>query len=243
MKICIIEDNLVGMLSAIYHFYYTYRDIDLITSEKNAYNLTDEFIEIESDVYLAQKVRNGIIKKIGHKGYKQISNAYLSSDKNKEQKIFNYLKKVFEYGCTVCTMYHESDIIAFNDMLRKVMNETHRMTGFIRFQEMDNGIYYSYFGTDNDVIELLIPHFISRFNDQQFVLHDIKRHKMAYYNGKRCFTMLAPKSINISLSEREMIVKNLWRQYNCNVTISDRKNEKLQNHYAPKKYRWFMNEF
>jgi len=243
MKWLKCDDNFVGFLTAIYQYYCTVKDADGITSSPESVNLIDEEVEISSDVELARKVRSGIIKKAGQNGYREISEAYLSSDPNKEKKIFNFLKIVFEHGTKVYTMFHNPDVIAFNDILHKVQCEVHRMHGFLRFQEMENGIFYSYFGSDNDILELLVPHFKARFNTQQFVLHDVKRKKMIFYDGKECHKLLTPEPINIALSEKELIVSDLWKQYNLNVAIADRKNIRLQNHFAPKKYRWFMNEF
>lgn len=243
MKICIVENNLVSFLTAIYHYYYTYKDTEKIISDTQKVSMLDEAINITEDLSLAKKVKEGIIKKAGNAGYQQISDAYLSCDKDKEQKIFEYLKLLFMHGKKVFTMYSIPSVIIFNDMLKKVRNETHRLKGFIRFQQMENGIFYSYFGADNDVLELIIPHFKIRFNDQQFVLHDIKRKKMAYYDGNNVNTFLAPDSLNITISKNEQLFSKLWKEYFNNVVIDNRKNTKLQNQFAPKKYRWFMNEF
>lgn len=243
MKICVIENNLAGFLTAVYHSYYTHKDIDFITSDYNKATMLDSVVEPETDTLLARKVREGIIKKAGKSHYDLIYNAYLSCDEQKEQKLFEYLKLFFKKGRQCLTMYAEPSVIAFNDMLKKVNHEKHRMLGFLRFQEMQNGIYYAYFGSDNDVLELIIPHFTTRFNDQQFVIHDIKRKKMAYYDGAKTHFSLAPESVNITISDKEVLFSELWREYNQNVAIDNRKNIKLQNQYAPKKYRWFMNEF
>lgn len=243
MKICKVENNLVSFLTAIYHFYYTYKDIEYITSDSNTISMLDDSITVIEDTALAKKVREGIIKKVGMLGYNEIADAYLSCDSAKEQKIFEYLKLLFTQGKKVFTMFSHEVIIAFNDMLKKVRHEAHRMTGFIRFQEMENGIYYSYFGPDNDILELIIPHFRTRFNDQQFVLHDIIRNKMAYYDGNNVQTLIAPEKLNILISQNEILFSKLWKEYFHNVSIENRTNLRVQNQYLPKKYRWFMNEF
>lgn len=243
MKIVIVEDNLVGFLTAIYKVYYDFKDVDKITSDLNVTTMLDDIYQCEADTELASKVRSGIIKKVKYSGYYLIRDAYLSCDKDKEQKIYQYLKLLFKIGDKVYTMFSHPDVIAFNDMLKKVRHEVHRMHGFLRFQEMDNGIYYAYFSGDNDILELMLPHFTARFNDQQFVIHDIKRNKMAYHDGAKCHTLIAPDKVCITLSDREKLFSELWRDYNKNVSIDSRINPRLQNHYAPKKYRWFMNEF
>lgn len=243
MVIGLSENNLAGFLTAIYHCYYTYKNIERITSYPNSCLLIDEVINIDTDIELARKVREGILKKVGQSGYRDINDAYLSSDMNKEQKIYMYLKLLFDKGKDIYTMYSCDAVIAFNDMVNKVRGEAHRMNGFIRFQEMDNGIFYSYYGSDNDILEIIIPHFVTRFNNQKFILHDVKRKKIAYYDGNTYHTAVVPDGVTIVLSDNEKIFSSLWKEYYLNVAIENRKNIKLQNHFVPKKYRFFMNEF
>lgn len=243
MKILVPENNLAGFLTAVYHAYYTHKDADTITSDSGTVTMLDEKVEIETDLDLARRVRSGITKKAGSLGYRDISDAYLSCDDKKEQKIFKYLKLLFKNGRGVYSMFAEPDVIAFNDILNKVRGEVHRFHGFLRFQEMANGTFYSCFSGDNDIIELLVPHFKARFNNQKFVLHDIKRQKLVYFDGGKCHYLVAPEKFNIILSEDEVMFSELWRQYHKNVSIESRKNLRQQRQFLPKKYRWFMNEF
>jgi probable DNA metabolism protein len=139
-------------------------------------------------------------------------------------------------------MYGNIAVDNFGLLLKKVRGEVHRMHGFLRFQEMENGVFYCFFGSDNDILELVLPHFKARFNTQRFVLHDIKRKKLAYYDGATCCIMPADK-VDITLSDKEKLFSTLWKEYFLNVSISDRVNLRLQTQFAPKKYHWFMNEF
>ncbi|MDD3946310.1 MAG: TIGR03915 family putative DNA repair protein [Clostridia bacterium] len=243
MKVLVPEPHLAGFLTAVYHAYYTHKDAGKISSAPQAVTLLDEAIEVATDLRLACKVRKGIQRKAGVAAYTEIANAYLSCDDKKEEKIFNYLQLLFRYGRAVLTMYANPEVIAFRDVYNKVMHEVHRFTGFLRFQELASGVYYSYFGGDNDIIELLMPHFKTRLNTQKFILHDIKRGKLTYWDGAAIHLVPAPDTVNILLSDNEILFSSLWKQYHKNVAIDGRKNLKLQTRLVPKKYRWFMNEF
>lgn len=243
MKILAPEPNLAGFLTAVYHAYYSHKDASRISSDPQAATLMDECVGIPADIILASKVRQGIIDKAGQDAYTEVANAYLSCDRQKEEKIFDYLRVLFVYGRAVLTMYADPVVIAFRDVYTKVMHEVHRFTGFLRFQELASGVYYSYFGGDNDVIELLIPHFRARLNAEQFVLHDIKRGKLAFWDGASVHLVPAPRTVNVLLSENEILFSSLWKDYHKNVSIAQRANPRLQRQFLPKKYRWFMNEF
>ncbi len=242
MKYLVAEGNLAGFLTAVYDYYYVHKEGN-ITSDAEKGGLLDEMTDIKTDLSKAIKVRQGIINLVGAVGYKEITDAYCSCDAEREDKIFEFLKLLFRHGRAAFNMYAEPTVIAFNDLAKKVWSETHRLEGFLRFQQLASGVYYGYFGSDNDILELLLPHFQARFNDQQFVIHDIKRKKMAIYDGKRIETMVAPEKLNIDLSANEEVFSRLWKEYFHNVAIENRKNPRLQRQYAPKKYRWFMNEF
>lgn len=242
MKYLVTERNLAAFLTAVYDYYYVYKD-GCITSDVQCGGMLDEVTDIKTDLTKASRVRLGIIKLAGAAGYKEITDAYCSCDPEKEVKIFEFLKLLFERGRAAFSMYSSSTVIAFNDLAKKVWYEIHRLEGFLRFQQLESGVYYAYFGSDNDVLELLLPHFKARFNDQQFVIHDIKRKKMAVYDGKNIETLIAPDKMNIDLSANEEVFSRLWKEYFNNVTIQNRKNARLQRQYAPMKYRWFMNEF
>ncbi|MFW5780856.1 MAG: TIGR03915 family putative DNA repair protein [Bacillota bacterium] len=243
MTILIAENNLAGLLTAVYEYYYHHKEAKVITSDPDKVTMLDNKIIINTCPDKANKVRQGIIKKINNSGYKEVCDAYRNCDKEKEQKIFEFLKLAFEKGKQAFDMYHNPVVIAFNDLLKKVRHEQHRMYGFIRFKELKNGVFYACFSSDHDILELIIGHFKSRFNIQPFILHDIKRKKLAFYDGKKIHFLLAHNSINIELGQNEALFSELWKEYNQNVSIDNRQNTKLQNQFVPKKYRWFMNEF
>ena len=210
MKLLLCENNFAAFLTAIYHYYYFHKDADGIISDENRVALIDSVISVTTDIELARKVKKGLREKLGVRGYREISDAYLSSNKDKEIILYEFIKLAFAHKYNVYTMFSEPKVIAFSDMLHKVRAEVHRMHGFIRFQEMENGIYYAFFGTDNDILNCL-RRIAARFNCQQFVLHDVIRKKMVYYDGERAHLLLAPFDIDISLSEKEALISELWK--------------------------------
>lgn len=242
MKALVCQPNLAGFLTAVYEVYYGETDTEIIYSDSQMCTLFDEWKEVDEDIEKARRVRAGIIKKGGKKAFDAVSDAYRSCNTEKEQIIFLYLKLLFKHGYGTQHMYSNADVIAFNDVVQKVWHEIHRLSAFIRLQEMSNGIYYGYYSSDNDILERLMPHYIQTFNTMNFILHDYKRKKMAYFDGQVHY-MLAPERLEIELSEKEQLFQSLWKQYHKNVTIKERENLRQQGQFLPKKYRHFMNEF
>ncbi|MFA5450191.1 MAG: TIGR03915 family putative DNA repair protein [Clostridia bacterium] len=243
MKILLIEPCFAGFLTAIYHAHYSHKDADIITSDLNAPSFLDIQVEITTDTVLAARVRSGIIKRAGTVIYSDIAHAYLSCQDTKEKILFAYTKLVLLHGRAAYGMYQMNEVKEFNDLLQKVRGEAHRFKGFLRFKELKNGIYYSAFSGDNDIIELLLPHFRARMNAEKFVLHDIKRHKLIYYDSQICHYLIAPEEYSVTLSDEEAFFSALWKDYHKNIAVEGRLNTDLQRQCLPKKYRWFMNEF
>jgi probable DNA metabolism protein len=243
MKYLICEPSFVGFLSAVYDSYYSGAGADAVTSNRNLPTLIDETADAGESVLKAQKVRAGIIKKGGRGAYESVCDAYRSGNPDKEQIIFDYLRLFFKKGRQVFEMFDNPAVTEFNDTVRKVYGEVHRLIAFVRLQEMSNGAYYGYYSSDNDIIEKLTPDLARRFNTEKFILHDYKRRKMAFYDGQSIGYAVSPERVEIELSERETLFQSLWKQYHENVSIKERENLKLQGRFLPKKYRHFMNEF
>lgn len=244
MKILLYDGTLNGYLTCVFERYYDHKDADgILPSNVSKFNFLDEYITITSDKAKSTKVRDAIIKKASHKHFCNVKDAMRSENPNKEKIIFSYISLLLKHGNSASEFYGDKRVTDFNDLLRKVYAEFHRLIAFVRFMEMKNNVYYAYYSSDNDIIDMLGREFVSRLNTQQFVLHDYKRKKMLCYDGKSTLITAAPDLIQIVLSEREKAFTHLWQQYHKNVTIKERKNLRLQRNFLPKKYRHFMSEF
>ena len=94
----------------------------------------------------------------------------------------------------------EPAVIAAMESVRKVRGEIHLMSGFLRFMEGKNGVFYAPFESDNDILELLVPHFTARLKNQPFIIHDTKRHLATLYNQKDCVLVRTDDEVSVELS-------------------------------------------
>jgi hypothetical protein len=122
---------------------------------------------------------------------------------------------------------------------RKSLNrERHKYIGFLRFHQVDN-ILYAKFEPKHFLLDYLGEFFKRRYKEENFVIHDVKRKKAAVYHEKHLSIEAFDKEINI---EKDTYQK-LWKAFFEAVTIRERANARLQNHYAPKYFRKYMIEF
>ena len=243
MKILLYENEIDHFFTAVYHSYYSHKDAERFSQEAESVTMLDEGIFVEKDSSLAGKVRQGIKKHGGNAVLCDIEDAFCSGNPQKGQIIAEYLAVLFKNGRKTREMFAHPAVIAFNDVLNKVRMEGMRLVGFIRLQELEGGVFYGYFTSDNDQLERILPHFIDRFNTMKLLLHDTKRNKMVYYDGQHAYRITPPEGATVVLSENEEAFQSLWRLYFNAVSIESRKNLKQQMRFLPKKYRDFLLEF
>jgi len=160
---------------------------------------------------------------------------------DKEQVAFRYFRFLAQEKRPVAKRLANPDVFTAVEYIKKVGYEIHRFHGFIRFMETESGALYAPFSPDNDICDLLLPHFRARLPQFPFVLHDVKRQKAAVYDGKNTF--VAPLAqADILLSADENGWQNLWKKYYGAVNIPCRERLKQMRGYLPVRYWQFLPE-
>ena len=197
---------------------------------------------IETDAERTARVRKAIIKSGGISLLSQLFYPLRSFDETKETVIFKVAFRCVAEKRNVLTDYSDLSVIAFSDLTHKISYEIHRMHGFIRFRECVGGMY-AHFEPDNDIVDLVAPHFAKRFAGEKFILHDTRRNIMVAYDGKSLQTFVPEFPVSVYLTEDELVFDSLWKTYFNSVAIASRKNTRQQDNYLPRRYRKNMNEF
>lgn len=157
------------------------------------------------------------------------------------QDAFLYFKKLSQKKAPVRSQLADKAVFGAMEKLRRIRYEIHRFHGFIRFMECENGALYAPFSPDNDICDLLLPHFKARLPQYPFVLHDVARKKAAVYDGKNTFVAYLPHA-DVLLSADEEGWKSLWKAYYGAVNIPSRERLRQMRGYMPVRYWKFMPE-
>ncbi len=164
-----------------------------------------------------------------------------SGAEDRDAVAYNYMRMIAAYGAPVRKMLAEDAVIAATESMRRVEFEIHRMHGFLRFLECASGAMYAPISPDNDICDLLVPHFRSRLTGYPFVIHDVRRGKAAVYDGQNTF--LAPlEKAEIILSADEAGWQSLWKKYYKSVNLPSRERLRQMRGYMPVRYWKFMPE-
>jgi probable DNA metabolism protein len=239
MKIYITDGTLPSLFTAI--FYAIQNPESRITSDSSIQlSLDDQTVVMPTEADKAERVYKKL-NAIDSMSLREIELVARCGDSRREQAIFEYVQLLVRWKAAVRHMMSEESVMLFQTLYQKVTGELHNMKGFLRFIEMANGGYYAPFSPDNDIADLLIPHFAERFKGQKFVIHDVKRKKAAIYNGTD-WILCHTEGAEIYLSEYEKAFENLWKKYYHSVNIEARPHEKQMKNYMPVRYWKFLPE-
>lgn len=243
MTIFLTEKSADGIYSALFYAFTEKVAPDRVFELKGySQNFTDRHIIIETDAAKNQRVKTALKKYGGEKTVEGIKLCLLSCDNEALTIAFNFCYKTLLERRDVSQMLAEKAVSDFLYTIKTVLCERHKFLGFIRFRETANGVLYAEYSPDNDITELLCPHFLSRLSLTPFIIHDLKRHKAGISNGKRFKIFTTQQGAVLTLSDDEKAWEKLWKNYYRAVNIKERKNKKQQDNLMPVRYRKFLPE-
>lgn len=233
----IYDGSFQGLLSAIYDSFYSKIPPNSILA-KNEYSidLLSTYININTDYKKYKKVKESIILKIDRLCLEKIYKLYLSSEKDKGILCFKYLKLAFKVSNKIHSFLHLDIVRNINLIDRRVSLEAHRFTGLVRFSYIGNKFLYSQIYPDNNILELISPHFEKRLPNEYWIIHDTKRNIATIYNKVSWEITELDKNDYMNLSKSFDNFEELWKEYFKSTTIDERLNLKPQKRSMPKRY-------
>jgi len=240
----LFDGTLEGFL-CIFHAYYYEGVQPIYIQEEGSHQPTLETEEyyVITDIDQALRIQQAIRKKISSLAEYQLTNAFMSCEADRFMAMFRYVILGFKVGSNVDDHLQEDCVLRVQKLSRYVGREAHLLTGFCRFAETSDNIYYCSIEPVNDVLPILAHHFCDRMMNQAWIIHDKRRNKAAVYNGTEHVIANVPKNASIQYSDNEEHIQDLWTTFFHSVNIKERKNPKVQRNLIPLYFRKSMVEF
>ena len=233
----IYNNSFEGFLTAIYHAFYSKEEIISITTDNNLeIDMLTKINYIDTDKEKYTKVKDAIVTKIDPLALNKIYKLYLSNYDNKELLCYNYLKIAFKIGSSIHKHLYLDEVRNLDLIERRVSLEAHRFHGFVRFSLINNNFLYSPIEPDNNILELISPHFQRRFKNEYWIIHDIKRNIASIYNKVSWEITEIDCNFYKFITNYKDEFEELWKSYFNSITIKERCNPKLQKRMMPKRY-------
>ncbi len=246
------EDSLEGIFTGIYQIYEDKRPIQETTiSLVDELFLFAQYIPVIPDVEKTKKVVRTLIKRFGNDDYQTICFALSSPSPLKAQAVYRTI--ALGLKATGYIKGHLFDNLADDfvneafSLARAAGRENHLLLGFVRFEELENGMLSSVISPKNNLLTFLMPHFADRLPMDNFVIYDEGRNLYGIHPaGKQWFLWTQEEdggASEMELSSQELYFQELFRCFVSSIAIRDRRNLKLQRNLLPLRFREFMTEF
>lgn len=237
MLVYVYDGSFEGLLTAIFEAYYRKERPDAVLPEYNLQtDLLAAYFYIKTDPLKSDRVYASIWKNISDEALKNVYYTFLSEDPDAGTLIYRYLRLGWKLGGRVDDHLSDDTVFKVMDISRKVGHEVHIMTGFVRFRQVRGGIFYSSISPDNNIIELLAPHFADRLSDQKWIIHDVKRELAALYNMREWIISEFSADDIPAVTDDEKLYSQLWKRFFTTLEIPPRSNPKLQRQLLPRRY-------
>lgn len=242
--IYLYDGSFDGVLTAIFDSYLHHElPISIERTENSQFALDCTYRHINTDSQKSTRVSDKIIACAGYTQYKHIYYTFLSELPLSEINIFDYIKMCLKYGAKADKHLTVPCVDFVLNAAQRTGHEAHKYTGFLRFSELEGGIYYSEIEPVYNIIPIISHHFIKRYSNMPFLINDTKRHLCLIYNGKDCIIHETTGIPQLKYSSNEAQYRKLWKQFYDTIEIKERHNERCRMTLMPKRYWKYMTEF
>src|SRR5574344_2587073 len=174
--------------------------------------------------------------------FDEILNIFMCDSKDFEMDILESIVIGFKDSKKLDNI-NNSCVFYLNSLEKELFRVTHKLTGFIRFEELEDKTLYAKIESKFNVVYFLGRHFLKRFNNQNFIIHDLNR-KLAFVKIENDRSIKEVAFFDEPIySSNEQKFQKLWKSFFKGVTINERTNLKLQTQMVPLLYRTYMSEF
>ncbi len=236
------EDSFEELLYTLYYLIQNkIRPMNIQSESTYVANLFDSPFKVKQTNFSSYDY---FIKRFGKEIMGLARDVYLSSHEKKELILYYFFVNACKYPDTILQRRNLKCVNAVLNISHYVHRETHKMKGFLRFQEMKNGFLYAKIETENFILFALAYHFKKRMPMENFVIQDMKRGVYAFYDTKNLYFLNEDqvKELSFDFSEQEMYMEELWKTFFHTIAIPERENRKCQRNFMPKKYWKYLIE-
>ena len=210
----LVEEGLRGIIGALF-FAFTQK----ITPNKiewfNSYKplKEDVLFHLRTSEIDLKRVERAIIKYAGLDAIADMNTCLCLNDKKVNIIVFNYASAILSARTNIKDQLCYPDVYEFFEGVNKVNEEIDRTCKFIRLNSTDNGLHFAEFCPNNDLTKPVARKMASKYQKTPFVLHDIRRGKIAISNGKTLYYENCSTSTGFDKDKTEKYYTELKKKY------------------------------
>lgn len=200
---------------------------------------------IVTDQAVAEGFWQRLTKRLSGNSLNLVRRCLLADHPQQELLLYRYLALEAEQGRRIDALLAHPQVAPVWKLAQQVAREAHRYLGFVRFQQLQGGLYYAVIRPDHRILLLIGAHFAERFADQQWMIHDQRHGEGILYDAEKKEWLLLPMELHEQpeATPQEVQFQQLWCCYFSTLAIPERTNLKLQQGKVPLKTRSCLTEF
>lgn len=242
MRTYIFDGSFEGLVCMSVNIFKSREDADRVFIEDTDYQpvLFEDVIHIATEGELAEKAKRYIGKTLS-----TFALAWLYDDTNEHLVHLANCMADYYRNKKILEQVDKPHVSAVLKYARKTVNERHRMLEFVRFEELNEGVYFSEISPDADILYMLGKHFSARMpKEDDWMIYDTRRKKLLSHSaGKLQISEGAELTGEKVQSGTEEEYRKLWKVFFKSISIKERENLKLQQQHVSGRYRKYMTEF
>lgn len=240
--VLLYDGSFETFLTVVHEVYYKKIKPTLILKKSPDTLIYDTIYEVRYDEAKSLAVFEALQKKFTKENFERILHIFMCDEVDFESDLLHYImigfKSQKELGnITILSVFR------LHALQKELFHIYHKMSGFLRFSELEKGVLYAKVETKYSVLYFLGKHFSKRLNNQNYIIHDVKR-ALAFIHTDEFKGMQKVAEFQTPChSKEEQKFSNLWRTFFQSTAIKNRENKKLQKQTLPLLYRAYMTEF
>ncbi len=233
-----------GFLTTVFDIYnQKLSEVRIRKLNSGEIDLWGDTMHIITDAQKAARIWEGIIKRTSETAARNLYCSYLSELPEEEDNMLNFMRYIFSSSEDVSNDFSHPAVYRVAKIAKMVGREKHRMEAFVRFELMDNEIFYAHIEPDFNVLPLILKHFKSRYADQKWLIADLKRNYGIYYDLETVHILFdADLNTLTNSGETGGDYQRLWKTYFKSTNITERRNMKLHLQHVPMRYWKYLSE-
>lgn len=240
--ILLYDGTFEGFLSLVYEVYYEKLHVNTIVKKLPETLLFERFHEVFSDEAKARKVLDAIIKHFTKEQQRTLFNIFLCDTREHEMALLEYIRIGFKNQKELRNI-NNPNLFFIQTLEKELLSLVHKMYGFTRFEELEDGTLYAKIETKFNIVPFLGDHFCKRLGNIPFIIHDVKR-SLAFVKNDEIREIRSIAAFDApTVSNEEEHFKALWKSFFKAAAVQERFNPKLQKSWVPLLYRTYMYEF
>lgn len=252
MTTLIFDDTFEGLMTAVFEvFEYRFEPAEIVSQQHHLNEALFVHVHlVVSDAAKADRVIKKLEKSLGKNGVKQMLLVYLSERADAANLVLAAVRQaVLNPDRNVLENFGDPSILEIAKICKSMGREIHRLHAFVRFEKLEDGMFFAKVEPDFNVLPVGFKFFKDRYADQKWMIYDLKRRFGVIYDLKETtFFYPEPEQVyalnNASAMhhEEERKYQTLWQRYFTKTNISERKNMKLHIQHVPKRYWKYLTE-